>query len=191
MTVQVVRAGERRRVPWRNGAGTTEEIATGDLLRTDRPRWRLSLADLGSAPSGFSAFPGVDRIFTVVGEHDVDLDFGDGPRTVRPWQPHPFAGEDAPHCLPLGATSAFNVMIERGAATASVSPIPPGAHPVTDPREVTALFVRSGLVRAGAVQAGSGDCLLVHDEALALRGDTASGLLVRIAPEPRPRPDPV
>ena len=54
-----------RRVPWKNGLGTTLEIAT-DAAEPGGPwSWRLSLADVPSrAP--FSMFPGVDRHLAVL-----------------------------------------------------------------------------------------------------------------------------
>lgn len=182
MAIQVVRAGDRRRVPWRNGAGTTEEIATGPSGGGDRPLWRISLADLGSEPSEFSAFPGTDRIFTVIGEHGVGLDTGRGPDSVDPWHPHPFAGEDAPRCEPQGTTRAFNVMTDRGGATATVTYLSLDTEFVTRPDGITALYVRSGTVHAATECAATGDCILIRDEAITMRGTSATGLLVHIRP---------
>ncbi|MDJ0396936.1 HutD/Ves family protein [Rhodococcus rhodochrous] len=182
MAAQVIRSGERRRVPWRNGAGITEEVATGPDGPSGRPLWRLSVADLGSDPSEFSAFPGRDRIFTVIGEHGVDLDWGHGPHSLDPWHPHSFAGEDAPHCVPRGATRAFNVMTERGGATAAVGYFTLDTAFDTAADRVSALYVRSGSVQAGTERAAPGDCVLIRGEAITLRGSSATGLLVRIEP---------
>ncbi len=178
----MIRPGDRRRVPWRNGAGTTEEVATGPEGPAGRPLWRISVADLGSAPSEFSAFPGTDRIFTVIGEHGVDLDSGHGSRSLDPWHPYPFAGEDAPHCVPRGATRAFNVMTERGAATAAVGYFTLDTAFDTAADGVTALYVRSGSVQAGTERVAPGDCVLIRGQAVTLRASSATGLLVRIEP---------
>ncbi|MGW0025467.1 HutD/Ves family protein [Rhodococcus sp. NPDC003383] len=188
MAIQVVRAGDRRRVPWRNGAGTTEEIATGPSGGGDRPLWRISLADLGSEPSEFSAFPGTDRIFTVVGEHGVELDAGHGSESVKPWSPHPFAGEDAPRCIPQGATRAFNVMTDRGGAGATVTYLPLDTEFVSRPDGITALYVRAGTVHAGTEHAEAGDCIVIRNEAITLRGTSTTGLLVHIRPTPASLP---
>ncbi|MGW0040714.1 HutD family protein [Rhodococcus sp. NPDC003348] len=171
---------DRRRAPWRNGAGATEEVAIGPDSVGGQPIWRISLADLGDAPSKFSAFPGVDRIFTVVGAHGVTLDRGrHGPEPLTPWRPHAFAGEDAPRCVPAGNTRAFNVMTERGAATATVEPVRVDGPLRTHADEVTALFVRAGAVHAGPERAAPGDCIVVRNEAIDLFG-AADGLVVRI-----------
>lgn len=182
MAAQVIRSDDRRRVPWRNGAGTTEEVATGPDGPAGRPLWRISVADLGSAPGEFSAFPGTDRVFTVIGEHGVDLDSGHGTHSLDPWQPHPFAGENAPHCVPRGATRAFNVMTERGATTAAVGYFTLDTAFDTVADGVTALYVRSGSVQAGTARAEPGDCILIRGEAITLRASSATGLLVRIEP---------
>jgi len=50
-----------RRVPWKNGRGTTLELATDASAPGGRWTWRLSLADVPErAP--FSLFAGVDRL---------------------------------------------------------------------------------------------------------------------------------
>ncbi|EME24078.1 HutD/Ves family protein [Rhodococcus triatomae] len=178
--VQLVRATDRRRVPWRNGAGATEEIAVGPGRAAGEPIWRLSVAELGETPTAFSAYDGVDRIFTVVGDHSVALEWPTRSVSAQPWRPLAFDGAEAPRCIPDGPTLAFNVMTDAGAAGADVELVDLGAGSVTTgPDEVMALFVRSGAAAAAVYRAEAGDCLVVRDGAAALRGD-AVGLLVRI-----------
>lgn len=175
--VRLVRADDRRRVPWRNGAGVTEEIDAE--IRDGAVIWRLSVADLDAAGQ-FSSFTGIDRVFTVIGAHGVRLDWPDAAVALTPWLPHPFDGAAPPHCTPAGSTRAFNVMAARAAATTTVTDIrsTTGAC-VTDPDETTALFVRSGTAHAGGHDATPGDCIVVRHTEVPLRGD---GLLVRIRP---------
>ncbi|WP_116201611.1 HutD/Ves family protein [Amycolatopsis circi] len=100
-------------VPWRNGAGTTRELAT----HADPSCWRISLADLlEDAP--FSAFPGIDRLFTALGPLRLtingtatDLERGDQIR---------FAGEDTVSVTLDQPTQALNVMTRRGLYRAEV-----------------------------------------------------------------------
>ncbi len=59
---------------WRNGAGETREIccfppATRDFF------WRASIASIASNGE-FSAFPGVDRVITLLEGGEVTLDAG-------------------------------------------------------------------------------------------------------------------
>ncbi|MFF0814544.1 HutD family protein [Rhodococcus sp. NPDC003318] len=179
-SVAVVRAVDRRRVPWRNGAGVTEEVASGPESRDGQPLWRISVADLGAEPSAFSAFDGLHRIFTVVGAHGVTLDWDTRSESVTPWHPHPFDGAHAPRCTPAGATSALNVMVDASTAGATVQRVDLGAGPLTSrPDEVTALFVRSGTVVAASHRVAAGDCLVVTHDEIALRGN-ADGLVIRI-----------
>jgi len=57
-------------VPWRNGAGTTRELASS-AGPDGGFRWRISLADLArDAP--FSSFPATDRLFTALGPLRAD-----------------------------------------------------------------------------------------------------------------------
>ncbi|WP_037370493.1 HutD/Ves family protein [Amycolatopsis orientalis] len=113
-------------VPWRNGAGTTRELAA-DTGPDGEPRWRVSLADLlEDAP--FSSFPGIDRLFTALGPlrltvngSATDLERGDQLR---------FAGEDAVTVALDQPAQALNVMTRRGLYRAEVvlrSPAETGA----------------------------------------------------------------
>jgi environmental stress-induced protein Ves len=62
---RLLRAADYPRMPWKNGAGSTLEIArdAGDGL--DGFGWRLSIADVGES-GGFSAFTGYQRVITVL-----------------------------------------------------------------------------------------------------------------------------
>ncbi|WP_409186228.1 HutD family protein [Amycolatopsis sp. VS8301801F10] len=115
-------------VPWRNGAGTTRELAA-DTDPAGEPRWRISVADLlEDAP--FSAFPGIDRLFTALGPlrltvngTSTDLERGDQIR---------FAGEDTVSVTLAQPTRALNVMTRRGQYRAEVVlRSPSGKSPAT------------------------------------------------------------
>jgi environmental stress-induced protein Ves len=71
-------------MPWRNGGGTTHEIAIAPTDTPDAPFcWRLSIADLaGDGP--FSEFPGIDRILLLLEGEGVTLEIGDAPATDLP-----------------------------------------------------------------------------------------------------------
>ena len=178
--VELIRPADRRRIPWKNGAGTTEEIAT-DQPDSGRPAlWRFSIATLGDEPTQFSTFAGVDRIFTVIGEYAVQLDWADTSVELPPWHPQPFSGIDAPRCTPLGATTAFNVMVDSRRASASV-----GMHSLrtsavrTDPRSITLAYLRSGSAEIRSLQARPGDCVLVTRDEAVITG-TARLLVARV-----------
>ncbi|MFJ4673233.1 HutD/Ves family protein [Kitasatospora purpeofusca] len=121
--VQLLRAAERPATAWRNGGGVTREVAgypAGSGL--DDFQWRVSLADVGSA-GPFSAFPGVDRVITLVEGPGMALTV-DGTEHVvdAPFRPFAFAGDAATDCRLLGGPLVdFNVMTRRGRATAELT----------------------------------------------------------------------
>ena len=111
--------------PWKNGGGMTQEIACcpaqADLHSFD---WRLSIAQIAS-DGDFSAFPGVDRVITLLegeGVHlscpDTDIDHA----LKTPLTPFAFPGEAAVQARLLGAhCHDLNVMTRRGVWQARVS----------------------------------------------------------------------
>ncbi|MCX4756485.1 HutD/Ves family protein [Kitasatospora purpeofusca] len=121
--VQLLRAAERPATAWRNGGGVTREVAgypAGSGL--DDFAWRVSLAEVGSA-GPFSAFPGVDRVITLVEGPGMALTV-DGTEHVvdAPFRPFAFAGDAATDCRLLGGPLVdFNVMTRRGRATAELA----------------------------------------------------------------------
>lgn len=104
------------RQSWRNGAGSTLELA-----RDARPdwRWRISVAVLES-DTRFSAWAGTRRLFAPL-DSPLQLAFGDREATeIARLQVLAFDGEEAPACtLPHGPGRAFNLML-RGAADAAL-----------------------------------------------------------------------
>lgn len=104
--------------PWKNGGGSTREIACwpqgagmGDF------GWRVSIATIAAA-GPFSVFEGVDRSIMLLDGDGARLRSGDGQidhRLDRPCQPFAFSGDAAIDCTLLGgASSDFNVMTRRG-----------------------------------------------------------------------------
>ena len=115
--VRLVQPSQHRVMPWKNGFGTTTEIAidppTADV--GGRFRWRLSVADVErSGP--FSAFPGYERTIMVIAGNGMDLTIGDRParRLDRLYEPFAFSGDSAAECRLLdGPIRDFNLMVER------------------------------------------------------------------------------
>ncbi|OZI78008.1 HutD/Ves family protein [Bordetella genomosp. 12] len=111
--------------PWRNGGGTTRELACFPAgAAMDNFAWRISIADI-AADGPFSAFPGVDRVITLLDGDGVRLSTADGQldhRLDTPLAPFAFAGE-APIVSTLlgGHTRDFNVMTRRQGWQAEVS----------------------------------------------------------------------
>jgi uncharacterized protein len=120
--VRVLRAAQRTASEWRNGGGVTREVAAwpeGSGL--GEFHWRASLADVAQG-GPFSAFPGVDRVITVVRGAGMLLTVdGVGHRIDAPYRPFAFSGDANTDCRLLeGPLLDFNVMTRRKNVSARV-----------------------------------------------------------------------
>jgi len=113
--------------PWKNGGGTTREIAcwppgagVQDFL------WRISVARIDAA-GPFSRFADVDRVITLLSGPGVMLRGGFPAQThalTETLVPFAFPGDvDVDCALQGGASEDFNVMSRRGAVRARVTVI--------------------------------------------------------------------
>lgn len=108
---RLLRAADYPRMPWKNGAGSTLEIArdAGDGL--DGFGWRLSIADVGES-GGFSAFTGYQRVITVLEGTGMRLEVdGQHSRDLTALDAFAFDGGSAVHCeLIDGPIRDFNLI---------------------------------------------------------------------------------
>jgi len=128
---------DSRLVPWRNGRGTTRELALWpararfELLDFD---WRISCAPV-EEPGPFSSVPGLERILVVTTGAGFVLTHGDAaPRArLRRLEPYRFSG-DWPTVaeLPYGPIEDFNVLFRPERVRASVEPLALGARRVRE-----------------------------------------------------------
>jgi len=115
--VRIVRAASQPAIPWKNGGGTTREIARAPLDSSlDSFDWRVSRAHVASG-GPFSRFADVDRTLLVLTGAGVRLDV-EGQEsvtlTVRS-APFSFAGDVAVSAtLADGPIDDLNVMSRRG-----------------------------------------------------------------------------
>ncbi|GAU81154.1 HutD family protein [Bosea sp. BIWAKO-01] len=115
--MRIIRASACRTMPWKNGGGTTTEIAAhppGASL--DGFDWRISKAHVG-ADGPFSVFSGIDRTLSVLTGEGIVLAFGDGEskRLERSTEPYPFAADrPVEGQLVDGPIDDLNVMTRRG-----------------------------------------------------------------------------
>jgi len=120
-----------RVMPWKNGLGTTTEIAihppSSDLA--GKPfDWRVSMADV-TQDGDFSSFPGYDRSILVAAGAGMELAFdaapnahlqGAGAMTL-------FSGDWRTRCRLLdGPVRDFNVMTQRGRVEHHCDPVSGG-----------------------------------------------------------------
>lgn len=100
--LQVLRAGDYLRMPWKNGGGSTEEITRDAGTGLEGFGWRLSIADI-EASGGFSSFAGYQRIITVLQGDGMRLTVdGHDSRPLVPFDAFAFSGESRVGCALLG-----------------------------------------------------------------------------------------
>lgn len=109
--INVWRAADYVRMPWKNGGGSTEEISRDAGTGLDGFGWRLSIADIAES-GGFSTFAGYQRVITVIKGAGMVLTVdGEEQRGLLPLQPFAFKGESQVSCrLITGPIRDFNLI---------------------------------------------------------------------------------
>ncbi|BEP65692.1 MULTISPECIES: HutD family protein [unclassified Variovorax] len=177
MSVQRFSRATLRATPWKNGGGTTQEIASWPPgAGLDSFGWRVSIATIAS-PGPFSVFPGIDRQIMLLEGDGVRLFTHDGRVSHRldvPHQPFAFSGDDPIDCTLLGgASNDFNVMARGGQWRADVQVLERAADIAPTPHGV--LLALRGEWRLNDGEAlGEGDGLCWADAAQAWQAAPAS-----------------
>lgn len=125
---QVIRWSDRSPRTWKNGGGSTTELAvwpTGAAL--DDFEWRLSVAEVAS-DGPFSEFAGMDRTLVLLDGQGIGLEIDGTMKTLTEGlRVAGFPGDSATagHLL-AGPIHDLNVMTQRGAWRHVVSFVAPG-----------------------------------------------------------------
>lgn len=190
MPARVLGPADFTAMPWRNGKGTTLELAREDDP-TGAVLWRLSSADVVEA-GAFSVFPGIDRILMLTEGEGFDLDFGPHGRVapVEPLEPVHFSGDWTTRAENVrGPSRDLNVMVARGQATAAVG-VHRDALPTTGLADCSMMLALAGTF---VVTLDSEEFTLAPSHLLLVRGEkgrravtSGSGLLVQIDINVRP-----
>jgi uncharacterized protein len=144
--VSLIRAASLIGILWKNGGGTTREIAVSPPdAAFDSFDWRVSMAEVEQS-GPFSLFPGVDRTLVLLTGSGMRLAEDNGIEHVldEPFEMASFAGEariDA--SLAAGPTRDFNVMTRRARMSASVR-VQRGVMSLALPHAVTLLHCAHG-----------------------------------------------
>lgn len=167
--MRILRAADYRVMPWKNGGGTTTEIAVSpDGAGLDDFDWRVSMARVeGSGP--FSQFAGIDRTLAILEGDGIVLDIAGRPPTSVNRTTALFSfPADVPTAAKLvgGPITDLNVMTHRGRTTHSVERLAVSA-PVeirTEPGTTLILCLEGEVVIAAAepVRLGPLDTLQVE-----------------------------
>ena len=121
--MKVLRAGDHKRMPWKNGRGETVEIAVFPAdASVDDFDWRISMAQV--AEDGlFSIFPGIERTLSIVEGDGLELSVdGCEPAVLDTSSlPYRFPADVATYArLTHGTIVDFNVMTRRDNAAHQV-----------------------------------------------------------------------
>ncbi|QPB23168.1 HutD family protein [Rhizobium sp. 007] len=116
--MQILRAANHRRMPWKNGGGETVEVAVSPQGATLGDfDWRVSMATV-AFDGPFSIFPGIDRTLSILSGSGMTLEI-DGHEPVLLAQQSPpfaFAADIAVTAqLIAGPITDLNVMTRRDA----------------------------------------------------------------------------
>jgi len=118
--MRILRAADHRVMPWKNGGGSTTEIAIHpEGAGLDAFEWRLSMATVAS-DGPFSVFAGIDRTLAVLEGEGLLLSIEGRPDTTLTRASLPlFFPADAPTSARLiaGPILDFNVMTRRSRFT--------------------------------------------------------------------------
>ena len=122
--MQILRAENHRRMPWKNGGGETIEIAVfPPTAGLDDFDWRVSMARV-ETDGPFSAFTGIDRTLTILDGAGLVLFIeGRDPITLTDTSEPLAFPADLPTRAELvdGPVTDLNVMTRRGRLTHQVS----------------------------------------------------------------------
>ena len=120
--MQIIRYAELKAQPWRNGGGVTRELASQSASTSSAESpgpdggwdWRVSIADVSKA-GDFSAFPGMDRVLTVVEGELLLLSVDGAEHPLEKYRPFRFSGDAAAAgALPTGDIRDLNVITRTG-----------------------------------------------------------------------------
>jgi uncharacterized protein len=170
-------AAEHRAMPWKNGGGSTAEIAIAPPGASVAHGfdWRLSIATIeGDGP--FSAFPGYDRtILLLAGKGMVLTVAGQAPHALdRPFVPFRFSGTAATDCRLLdGRCEDLNLMVAQDRFTVETGMWTAGAAWVGSRPGTTLVIVCRGEI---TLAAADGDIVLGTRDTLVLDAGTPTSL---------------
>lgn len=138
--MEIIRYADLKAQPWQNGGGVTRELASspaadagGDTAVQPGSNWRVSITEVSKA-GDFPAFPGTDRVLTVIDGELLLLSVDGTEQPLERYRPFRFSGDaDSAGTLPTGDVRNLNVITRKGAFkgyTSIVELSKKRAHPV-------------------------------------------------------------
>jgi uncharacterized protein len=174
--MRILRAAGYRVMPWKNGGGTTTEIAVSpEAAGLDDFDWRISMARVETS-GPFSSFAGIDRTLSVLEGEGIVLDIaGQLPvRLTSASAPLSFPGDVQTGAKLIGGPiTDLNVMTRRGRVAHQVERLPLSGEIAIAPSAGTTLVLPVGagvkLDSEGESSLGPLDTLIVGPDSPNLR----------------------
>jgi|SRR5438445_5471840 len=145
--MRILRAAGYRVMPWKNGGGTTTEVAVSpDGAGLEDFDWRISMARVETS-GPFSSFAGIDRTLSVLEGEGIVLDIAGLPpaRLTAASSPLSFPG-DMPTSATLigGPITDLNVMTRRGRISHTVERLSLSSPTGIEPSDCTTIAMPVG-----------------------------------------------
>lgn len=152
-------------MPWKNGLGSTTEVARWPEGDGAEFVWRLSVARVeGSGP--FSRFPGYDRIIVPL-DGAMTLECEGGRTHISSLHAHAFSGDAVTSGTPDGGSVRdLNVMTRRGKAKASVEILSGPRTSVFEMAdgEISLFYIASGDLSVASTRATAEETIMTDGE---------------------------
>ncbi|WFP61282.1 HutD family protein [Mesorhizobium sp. WSM4904] len=178
--MRILRAAGYRVMPWKNGGGTTTEIAISpDGAGLDDFDWRISMARVETG-GPFSSFVGVDRTLAVLEGDGIVLDIAGLPpaRLTAASAPLSFPGDVRTGAALIGGPiTDLNVMTRRGRFSHAVERLPLQGQVEIVPGDGTTIVLPVG----GSIK--------VPMDSVSLLGPLDALILARTSPKLRLEPE--
>ncbi len=164
-------AKDYRTMPWRNGGGSTTELAIfPEQASIDSFVWRLSTATVAQ-DGPFSHFSQIDRSLAILSGQAMILksskEAASGQRLTQESIPHRFGGEDPIYAeLEEGTIVDLNLMTRRDACQHFMQRLCGGDHQVrAEDAQQVLLFCEKGSAKVSKhTELEAGDLLLLEEE---------------------------
>jgi environmental stress-induced protein Ves len=178
MTLTRLTAADYATSTWSGGTTTELLIRPRGAVYAERDfLCRVSSATVDLDKSTFTALPDYDRLIATL-EGTITLLHDDGPAlTLAPFQVHAFDGGS--ETVSFGRCRDFNLMLRKGAATGSLTPLKAGPEPVVCPLQegdFALLYCTEGRC---TVSTGNDAWTLLPGESLLLEAPDARCLTLR------------
>lgn len=180
--VTMLKAENYREGRWLNGLGLSWDIAAAPPdAGAQGFEWRMALARIDPSVA-FSHYHNVERIFTLIEGHGLDLVFNDWKvlKIDRPFVAHEFPGDVKTECVVNnGPCRALNLFIRRGTWKASVRVLSFGTNlNIMSAHTTLAFALRGRFTLAERGTLNSGDALqLSPSEAAQFQPQSKAALL--------------